>query len=111
VSLTPAILEGVYNEKGKLLRAESGYPGLCQNLSANDILCLNHYMAQGILSTWISHCEIDSKYKLSCKRIFATDTDIEEKGKIRYIKKLYIKDKLYPVHCKRDGDVFNCKGL
>ena len=80
-------------------------------------------MAQGILITQISHCKIDSKYKLSCKQIFATDTDIEEKGKIQYIKKLYIKDKdrfyfevnqegkLYPVHCKRNGDVFNCKGL
>jgi len=113
----------VLNEKGSLLHAESGYPGLCQNLSTEDILCLNHYMAQGILSTSISHCRINSKYELSCKQIFATDTDIEEKGKIQYIKKLYIKDKdhfyfevnqkgkLYPVHCKRNGDVFNCKGL
>jgi hypothetical protein len=76
----------VFNEKGSLLHAESRYPGLCQNLSTEDILCLNHYMAQGILITRISHCKIDSKYELSCERIFATDTGIEEKDKIQYIK-------------------------
>jgi hypothetical protein len=113
----------VFNEKGSPLHAEGGYPGLCQNLSTEDILCLNHYMAQGILSTSISHCRINSKYELSCEHIFAADTDTEEKGKIQYIKKLYVKDKdhfyfevnqegkLYPVHCKRNGNVFNCKGL
>jgi hypothetical protein len=73
----------VFNENGSLLHVESGYPGICQNLSTNDILCLNHYMAQGILSTSISHCRIDSKYELLCERIFATGTDIEEKGKIQ----------------------------
>jgi len=77
----------VFNEEGSLLHAEGGYPGLCQNLSTEDILCLNHYMAQGILITRISHCKIDSKYKLSCEQIFATDTDIEKKDKIQYIKK------------------------
>jgi hypothetical protein len=113
----------VFNEEGTLLHAESGYPGLCQNLSTEDILCLDQYMAQGILTTHIYHCRINSKYELSCKQIFATDTDIEEKSKIQYIRKLYIKDKdhfyfevnqegkLYPVHCKRNGDVFNCGGL
>lgn len=115
----------VLNEKGSLLRAESGYPGLCQNLSANDILCLNHFLAQGILNTWISHCRINSKYKLSCKDIFvATDyTGFKEKGTVQYITKLYVKDKdhfyfevnqqgkIYPVDCKRNGNIFNCKGL
>jgi hypothetical protein len=115
----------VFNEKGRLLRAESGYPGLCQNLSTDDILCLNHFLAQGILNTWISHCKVDSKHKLSCKEIFTAtdDTGFKEKGTVQYITKLYVKDKdhfyfevnqqgkLYPVHCKRNGDVFNCKGL
>jgi hypothetical protein len=115
----------VFNEKGRLLRAESGYPGLCQNLSTDDILCLNHFLAQGILNTWISHCRINSKYKLSCKDIFVAtdDTGFKEKGTVQYITKLYVKDKdhfyfevnqegkLYPVHCKRNGNIFNCKGL
>jgi hypothetical protein len=115
----------VFNEKGRLLRAESGYPGLCQNLSANDILCINHFLAQGILNTWISHCRINSKYKLSCKDIFVAtdDTGFKEKGTVQYITKLYVKDKdhfyfevnqqgkLYPVDCKRNGNIFNCKGL
>jgi len=83
----------VFNEKGSLLHAESGYPGLCQNLSTEDILCLHHYMAQGILSTLISHCRINSKYELSCQQIFATNTDIEEKGKIQYIKNSISKTK------------------
>jgi hypothetical protein len=83
----------VFNERGSLLHAESGYPGLCQNLSTKDILCLNHYMAQGILITRISYCKIDSKYKLSCEQIFAADTDIEEKGKIQYIKNSMSKTK------------------
>jgi hypothetical protein len=115
----------VFNEKGRLLRAESGYPGLCQNLSANDILCLNHFVAQGILNTWISHCRINSKYKLSCKEIFTAtdDTGFKEKGTVQYITKLYVKDKdhfyfevnqqgkIYTVDCKRNGNIFNCKGL
>lgn len=115
----------VFKEKGRLLRAESGYPGLCQNLSANDILCLNHFLAQGILNTWISHCRINSKYKLSCKDIFVAtdDTGFKEKGTVQYITKLYVKDKnhfyfkvnqqgkIYPVDCKRNGNIFNCKGL
>jgi hypothetical protein len=115
----------VFNKKGRLLRAESGYPGLCQNLSANDILCLNHFLAQGILNTWISHCRINSKYKLSCKDIFVAtdDTGFKEKGTVQYITKLYVKDKdnfyfkvnqqgkIYTVDCKRNGNIFNCKGL
>ncbi len=115
----------VFNEKGNLLHAESGHPGLCQNLSTEDILCLNHYMAQGILSTSISHCRINSKHKLSCKDIFIAkdDTGFRENGTVQYITKLYVKDKdhfyfevnqkgkLYPVHCKRNGNIFNCKGL
>jgi hypothetical protein len=115
----------VFNEKGRLLRAESGYPGLCQNLSTDDILCLNHFLAQGILNTRISHCRINSKYKLSCKDIFVAtdDTGFEEKGTVQYITKLYVKDKdhfyfrvnqqgkIYTVDCKRNGDIFNCKGL
>jgi len=114
----------VFNEKGRLLRAEGGYPGLCQNLSTDDILCLNHFVAQGILNTQISHCKVDSKYKLSCKEIFTAtdDTGFEEKGTSQYITKLYVKDKdrfyfevnqegrLYAVHCKRNGNIFNCKG-
>lgn len=83
----------VFNEEGSLLYAESGYPGLCQNLSTEDILCLNHYMAQGILITRISHCKIVSKYKLLSKQIFATDTDIEKKAKIQYIKNSISKTK------------------
>jgi hypothetical protein len=115
----------VFNEKGSLLHAESGYPGLCQNLSTEDILCLDHFVAQGILNTRISHCKVDSKYKLSCKEIFTAtdDTGFKEKGTVQYITKLYVKDKdhfyfevnqqgkLYPVHCKRNGNIFNCKGL
>jgi len=115
----------VFNEKGSLLHAESGYPGLCQNLSTDDILCLNHFLAQGILNTWISHCRINFKYKLSCKDIFLAtdDTGFKEKGTVQYITKLYIKDKdhfyfevnqqgkIYTVDCKRNGNTFNCKGL
>jgi hypothetical protein len=115
----------VFNEKESLLHAEGGYPGLCQNLSTDDILCLNHFMAQGILNTCISHCKVDSKHKLSCKEIFTAtdDTGFREKGTIQYITKLYVKDKdhfyfevnqkgkFYPVHCKRNGDIFNCRGL
>jgi len=115
----------VFNEEGSLLHAEGGYPGLCQNLSTEDILCLNHYMAQGILSTSISHCRINSKYELSCKDIFVAtdDTGFKEKGTVQYITKLYVKDKdhfyfkvnqqgkIYTVDCKRSGNIFNCKGL
>jgi hypothetical protein len=68
--------------------------------------------------------QVDSKYKLSCKEIFTAtdDTGFEEKGTSQYITKLYVKDKdrfyfevnqegrLYAVHCKRNGNIFNCKG-